>query len=105
MKILRKSELFSKDGEFDVLVSSKRSQAATMVLREGETSGEYGNEHAGSDQWLIVLSGAATALVSGTEHHLHAGDCILIEAGEDHQIKTRGTELLRTFNIYTPPAY
>jgi mannose-6-phosphate isomerase-like protein (cupin superfamily) len=44
-------------------------------------------------------------LVSGRRHALSAGDLLLIEKKEKHQIRNTGRVLLRTLNFYVPPAY
>jgi len=40
-----------------VLGGTERSQAATMILANGESTGELDNKHAKSDQWLYVVAG------------------------------------------------
>lgn len=76
-----------------------------MVLRPGQASGEYGSEHPQSDQWLAVLAGRGTAKVSEKDFEVGAGDVLLIEAGEAHQITNTGDVDLHTLNFYSPPAY
>jgi mannose-6-phosphate isomerase-like protein (cupin superfamily) len=44
-------------------------------------------------------------LVSGKRHVLSAGDLLLIEKKQRHQIRNTGRALLRTLNFYVPPAY
>jgi mannose-6-phosphate isomerase-like protein (cupin superfamily) len=90
---------------FHVLASSSRSQAATMVLDAGQSTGGPDNRHASSDQWLYVLSGAGSATVDDHEVSLEAGTLLLIEAGQTHEIRNETDEPLRTLNVYAPPAY
>jgi mannose-6-phosphate isomerase-like protein (cupin superfamily) len=76
-----------------------------MVLAPGDSEGGSDNRHRGADQWLYVLSGRGEALVSGKRHALSAGDLLLIEKKQRHQIRNTGRALLRTLNFYVPPAY
>ena len=63
------------------------------------------NRHRGADQWLFVISGSGTARVNGKRYPLGRGLLMLIEHGDQHEIKNTGTEQLRTLNFYVPPAY
>lgn len=92
-------------GFFDVVASTSRSQAATMVLEEGRTTGGAENRHLKSDQWLYVVEGSGTAVIGGQEIRLTPGSLLLIEAGETHEIRNSGLGPLRTVNVYAPPAY
>jgi mannose-6-phosphate isomerase-like protein (cupin superfamily) len=76
-----------------------------MVLAPGDSEGGSDNRHRGADQWLYVLSGKGEAVVSGKRHALSAGDLLLIEKKQKHQIRNTGRALLRTLNFYVPPAY
>ncbi len=90
---------------FRVLAGTRRSQAATMVLAPGTSTGGPDNRHPESDQWLYVISGRGSAVVEGSEHALDAGSLLLIEAGESHEIKSEGDRPLETFSIYAPKVY
>ena len=91
---------------FAVLTKTRTSQAATMILRPGETSGpDMTNEHAGAEQWLYVVSGSGTARVGHRRVALRAGTLLLIERRERHQIVAGPRSRLVTINIYVPPAY
>ena len=93
------------EASFDVLASSTRSQAATMTLSPGETTGGPKNEHEDSDQWMFVLAGRGRARVGLTEVLLEPSTLLLIERGETHEITNIGDEPLRSINFYAPPAY
>lgn len=94
------------DGEgFQVVAGTSRSQAATMVLAPGESTGGGDNRHGASDQWLYVLSGSGSATVGGRGVELEPGVLLLIEANESHEIRNEADEPLRTFNVYAPPEY
>jgi mannose-6-phosphate isomerase-like protein (cupin superfamily) len=86
-------------------VGNKRSQGAVMVLGPGDCEGGPDNRHRGADQWLYVVSGSGEAIVGGRRHKLAAGTLILIERRERHEVRNTGRGLLRTLNIYVPPAY
>lgn len=89
---------------FKVLSSTRKSQAATMVIGPGSSEGGPGNKHTG-DQWLYVIEGSGEAIVSGKEVKLGA-DCLLeISAGEEHEIRNTGKTPLRTLNFYAPPVF
>jgi mannose-6-phosphate isomerase-like protein (cupin superfamily) len=90
---------------FRVLAATRRSQAATMVLASGESTGGPDNRHDDADQWLFVVSGAGTATVEGRAIELAAGDLLLVEAGETHEITNSAAAPLVTVNVYAPPAY
>jgi mannose-6-phosphate isomerase-like protein (cupin superfamily) len=96
---------------FKLVGASRSVQAAILTLKPGgASSGDLENEHATSEQWLFVLSGAGAALVrkmGGRKRQvkLAEGDLLLIEKGEFHQIKNTGKRVFRSINFYAPPAY
>ena len=90
---------------FAVALSNRRAQAATMVLRPGESEGGAGNRHRGADQWMFVLSGTGSALTGSKRQRLRPGTLLLIERGTTHRIENTGRSPLKTLNVYVPPAY
>lgn len=76
-----------------------------MTLLPGEAEGGPDNRHRGADQWLYVVAGEGVAVVSGKRIGLRAGTLLLIERKEVHEIRNTGDALLKTVNIYVPPAY
>ena len=90
---------------FRVALRNRRAQAAEMVLPPGESEGGPTNRHRGADQWLYVVTGTGAALVKGRRVPLRAGTLLLVEHGDRHEIKNTGRGLLRTLNVYVPPAY
>lgn len=90
---------------FRITIGNKRSQAAEMVLGPGDSEGGPDNRHRGADQWLFVLSGTGAATVNGKRFQLRAGSLVLIERDDTHEIRNSGRGLLRTLNVYVPPAY
>ena len=90
---------------FNVVLGTRRSQAAQMVLAPGTAEGHRENRHDGADQWLFVLSGTGVATINGRRHPLRAMTLLLIEHGDRHEIRNTGGGLLKTLNLYVPPAY
>ncbi|HEV8338982.1 MAG TPA: cupin domain-containing protein [bacterium] len=90
---------------FKVVAETARSQAATMVLKPGQSTGGDDNLHEDADQWLYVVSGKGRATVGRTTERLEKGSLLLIEAGETHEIRNAGRTLLVTINVYAPPEY
>ena len=99
----RKSLRFGRG--FRVAIGNARSQAAEMVLAPGKAEGDAGNRHRGADQWLFVLAGTGVARVNRRRYGLKAGSLLLIEQGDEHEIRNTGRGLLKTLNFYVPPAY
>jgi mannose-6-phosphate isomerase-like protein (cupin superfamily) len=90
---------------FRVALGNRRSQAAEMVLPPGESEGDPRNRHRGADQWLYVVAGSGAALMKGRRVALRPGTLLLIERGDRHEIRNTGRSVLRTLNVYVPPAY
>lgn len=90
---------------FQVLESTERSQVAEMVLSPKQSTGGPNNQHSESDQWLYVIAGSGEALIGEEVVKLEEGDLVLIEAGENHEVRNTGETDLKTFNIYAPKAY
>jgi quercetin dioxygenase-like cupin family protein len=93
------------EGFFGVVGGTRHSQAMTMVLGPGHSTGSPDNRHPESDQWLYVVSGRGTAVVEGEEVGLGEGSLLPIEAGEAHEISASPDEPLRTLNFYSSPVY
>ena len=91
--------------DFHIALSSPHAQVAEMTIAPGAAEGGPGNRHAGADQWLFVESGSGVAQVEGKRLPLKRGTMLLIERGEEHEIRNTGRTPLRTLNFYTPPAY
>jgi mannose-6-phosphate isomerase-like protein (cupin superfamily) len=90
---------------FNVVFGNARSQAAQMVLEPGKAEGSSRNRHAGADQWLFVVSGSGMAKVNDRRYALRPSTLLLIEHGDRHEIRNTGRQLLKTLNVYVPPAY
>lgn len=90
---------------FRVAWGNRRSQAAEMVIAPGDAEGDPRNRHRGADQWLYVLAGTGYARVNGRRYAIRPGSLLLIERGDEHEIRNTGRGLLKTLNFYVPPAY
>jgi mannose-6-phosphate isomerase-like protein (cupin superfamily) len=90
---------------FRVVLGNRRAQAAAMVVEPGDCEGGPDNRHRGADQWLWVVSGSGVATVNGRRVPLRTGTLLLIEKGDTHEIRNTGRTLLKTLNVYVPPAY
>ena len=86
-------------------LKNKYAQAAEMTIAPGDAEGGPRNEHQGADQWLFVVDGVGTATVKGRRRPLKAGVLLLIDRKDQHEIRNTGTTLLRTLNLYVPPAF
>lgn len=76
-----------------------------MVIEPGDSEGGPTNRHRGADQWLFVVSGTGQARIAGRAYRLREGMLMLIEQGDQHEIRNTGRVPLRTLNFYSPPAY
>jgi mannose-6-phosphate isomerase-like protein (cupin superfamily) len=90
---------------FHVVLGNRRVQAAQMVVAPGDSEGGPTNRHRGTDQWLFVIAGRGVAIVSGKPHPLRRHSLLLIEHGEQHEIRNTGRSALKTLNFYSPPGY
>jgi mannose-6-phosphate isomerase-like protein (cupin superfamily) len=90
---------------FHVALRNRRAQAAAMVLTPGSSEGGPDNRHRGADQWVYVLEGKGTAIVNRRRLAISVGTLLLIERGDWHEIRNTGRRLLKTLNLYVPPAY
>jgi mannose-6-phosphate isomerase-like protein (cupin superfamily) len=102
--VMKRKNLQFETG-FRVVLGTRLSQAAEMVLPPGHAEGGPQNRHRTSDQWLYVVSGTGIATVNGRRYSLGEGTLMLIERGDEHEIRNNGDDLLRTLNFYLPPAY
>jgi len=90
---------------FEILHTTRTSQAAMMTLAPGAESNEdSANEHGWAEQWLYVVSGTGTARIGKRRVALRAGTLLLVARREPHVIRA-GRRRLVTFNVYVPAAY
>lgn len=84
-----------------VIFTAPHSQLVLMCLAPSE---EIGMEvHPENDQFLRVEAGGAKVIVNGEEFSLEPGDCIVVPAGNQHNIiNASATEELKLYTIYSP---
>ena len=75
------------------------------MIPPGDAEGHAHNRHRGADQWLYVESGTGEARINKRKYRLQRGTPLLIERGDEHEIKNTGRGPLKTLNFYVPPAY
>lgn len=90
---------------FRVLENAEELQTAVMVLDPGEQSGPFGNEHASSEQVLLVLDGDVEAEIDGKRFSMRRGDSVIVPKNAPHRFVNRSRERATTFNVYSPKAY
>lgn len=90
---------------FKLLLGDAHSQAATLVLAPGETTGGPENRHSGADQWIYVVSGIGIADIAGESFALEPSILVLIQRGDGHGFRNTGASELCLLTFYTPPAY
>ena len=100
-----KSRRLSFGAGFKVIFGNARSQAAQMVIAPGGSEGGPRNRHRGADQWLYVIAGRGIARVGRRRLPLRQGTLLLIEHGDEHEIRNNGRVELKTLNLYVPPGY
>ena len=91
--------------EFHLLVTTGRSQTATMTLPPGGSTSDEPNTHPHSDQVVLILEGQAVAEVGDERITLKKDGVITIPAGVPHRFINTGNEALFAFTVYGPPAY
>lgn len=92
-------------GSFALLERDANAQTAVMRLPKGVASGPFGNEHAGSTQILMVVSGRVQAEVEESHFTMSPGDSAIVPKGAPHRFIGDSEEIAVTFNVYSPPAY
>lgn len=105
MELIRSAKLLAGSDFFKVLATTDRTQIATMVLQNGQVSGEFGTDHPNADQTFYVLEGTGQLVLESGDTELRVGDSGLIVAGTKHQFMGKSERAFRTLNIYTPVAY
>ena len=57
-----------------------------------------------TEEFILVVSGAATVSIDGAEHDVAAGDATLVLPGIHHRYVNTGDEPLRILWVYGDPA-
>jgi mannose-6-phosphate isomerase-like protein (cupin superfamily) len=90
---------------FRVIPGNRFSQAAEMVLPRGRAEGGPDNRHQGAGQWLYMVSGTGIATINGKRYCVGEVTFLLIERGDEQEIRNNGDDLLRPLNFDVPPGY
>jgi mannose-6-phosphate isomerase-like protein (cupin superfamily) len=91
--------------EFHLLVTTGRTQTATMTLPPGAATSEEPNTHPHSDQVVLILEGEALAEVGDGRTTLKKDNCVTIPAGVKHRFINEENQTVFAFTVYGPPAY
>lgn len=80
------------------------TQVAQARFEPGQLAPAH--SHADMAELFIVSAGQATITLDGEAHLLEAGDALLVEVGEVHEVANRGDQplLLTYFGLRWPPA-
>lgn len=79
----------------------KRVQVVLMHLQPGE---EIGEETHPADQTTFFVSGEGQAVIDGAGTKVGPNHMIVIPQGSKHNIINKGSEPLKLFSVYAPPA-
>jgi mannose-6-phosphate isomerase-like protein (cupin superfamily) len=91
--------------EFHLLVTTGRSQTATMTLVSGAATSDEPNIHPHSDQVVLILEGEVVAEIGDERTTLGEEQCVTIPAGVEHRFVNEGQKTVFAFTVYGPPAY
>ena len=84
-----------------VLWTGEHTQLVIMTIPPG---GEIGEEvHDDTDQILSFVSGTGSAVLSGKERKVKAGDIVVVPAGLTHNFLNEGPNPLVLYTVYGPP--
>ncbi|MBD3264064.1 MAG: cupin domain-containing protein [Candidatus Omnitrophica bacterium] len=90
---------------WEVPEGTKFSHGKIMVVEPHQSIGGPENRHEDNNQWVFVLSGHGEAIVSNKVIALKHHKLLLVEAGENHEIRNTSDETLETLNFYAPKEY
>lgn len=91
--------------EFHLLITTGRSQTATMTLAPGAATSDEPNVHPHSDQVVLILEGEVLAEVGEERTTLGKDQCVTIPAGMPHRFINEASGTAFAFTVYGPPAY
>ena len=91
--------------EFHLLITTGRSQTATMTLPPGTATSDEPNVHPHSDQVVLILEGVLLAEVGEERATLSKDQCVTVPAGVPHRFINEGRRDAFAFTVYGPPAY
>jgi mannose-6-phosphate isomerase-like protein (cupin superfamily) len=95
-------ELASKNSYFQREVYlDKNIQIVLMSIQPGDDIGEETHR---ADQTTFFVSGEGQAVVDGSRTKVGPNRLIVIPQGAKHNIINKGTEPLKLYSVYAPPA-
>ena len=95
-KLAEANDFFQKEVYLD-----KQIQIVLMSLLPGE---EIGMETHRADQSTFFVSGEGQAIIDGQHSKVAPGHLVVIPKGAEHNIINKGSEPLKLFSVYAPPA-
>jgi mannose-6-phosphate isomerase-like protein (cupin superfamily) len=95
-KLAGENDYFQREVYLD-----KRVQVVLMSLAPGE---EIGMETHRADQTTFFVQGTGQAIIDGATSSVSANHMIVIPQGAEHNIINKGSEPLKLFSVYAPPA-
>jgi mannose-6-phosphate isomerase-like protein (cupin superfamily) len=87
----------------EVIYTTDQLQLVLMSLRYMENIGK--EIHPCTTQFIRVESGYGNVYIDGKVTELNAGDCVVIAAGMEHDIKSLSRRGMKLYTIYSPPEH
>ncbi|NIJ08581.1 mannose-6-phosphate isomerase-like protein (cupin superfamily) [Sphingomonas vulcanisoli] len=81
-----------------------RDKNVQIVLMSIEPGDDIGEETHRADQTTFFVSGTGQAVVDGSRTAVKANRLIVIPQGAKHNIINKGSEPLKLYSVYAPPA-
>jgi mannose-6-phosphate isomerase-like protein (cupin superfamily) len=81
-----------------------RDEVCQIVLMSIEPGDDIGEETHDADQTTFFVAGDGQAVVDGHKTKVGPNHLVVIPKGALHNIVNKGTEPLKLFSVYAPPA-
>ena len=91
-----KNKYFQKEVYLD-----KKIQIVMMSIEPGD---DIGMETHDADQTTFFVAGEGQVVIDGSRGKVVANRLVVIPKGAEHNIINKGTEPLKLFSVYAPPA-
>ena len=72
----------------DILGAAKITGGGIYVFKSGETAHPEPRHVHDVDEVFIFLQGSGVIPIDGKDYHVHAGDVVVVAAGEDHHTRS-----------------
>jgi mannose-6-phosphate isomerase-like protein (cupin superfamily) len=96
--------LARRNGDFRrEVATAEHSQVVLMSIPPGDEIGE--EVHEDIDQLLVLVEGAAEAIIAGESSQMGPGEAVLVPAGTRHNFRNAGGSPLRLWTVYAPPEH